>query len=184
MDEGWMPWLRCGIAHDWMVEFKDLSLPSLPGIEQYSYRNPAGPAVAKAYGLAEKSGFKGMRILIPKKLSTQFLMEAEHAQTSNQFMNQNNPRLSHKQWPQAEFSSRAKCWSARLLRRIPWPRTVARHESKIFDIPWWWLLDEHPPAECIIQHHEWQAEITGNPKKGMEHFSETVRLLKNRPLEQ
>jgi hypothetical protein len=77
--EAWMPMIRGGICYDWVINFKDETLSDKLRKYQDSFRNPAGPAVAKAYLLAEKSGFKGMRILIPENLKLDFTMNAKHA---------------------------------------------------------------------------------------------------------
>ena len=70
----WLPFLRGGIVHDWMFEGLDISLPSLQN-QHDAFRNPIGPAIAKAYLLSEETGVEGMRLVATKDVRDRF--EAE-----------------------------------------------------------------------------------------------------------
>lgn len=73
-DDEWLPFLRGGIVHDWMFEGLDITLPALQK-RQDAFRNPIGPAVAKAYLLSEETRLGGMRLVVTKDVRDQF--EAE-----------------------------------------------------------------------------------------------------------
>jgi hypothetical protein len=73
-DDEWLPFLRGGIVYDWMFEGLDSTLPPLQNPTQ-AFRNPIGPAVAKAYILSEESGIEGMRLVTTKEVRDRF--EAE-----------------------------------------------------------------------------------------------------------
>lgn len=72
--DDWLPFLRGGIVFDWMFEGFDITLPSLQN-PQNAFRNPIGPAVAKAYLLSEETGIEGMRLVATKDVRDRF--EAE-----------------------------------------------------------------------------------------------------------
>ena len=67
----WQPFLRGGIVHDWMVETCDVTLPALQE-PRHAFRNPVGPAVAKAYELAEESNIQGMRLALSSEVAKHF----------------------------------------------------------------------------------------------------------------
>ncbi|HOX44524.1 MAG TPA: hypothetical protein PK668_13060 [Myxococcota bacterium] len=154
-DDRWMPWIRCGIAFDWMVEFKDLSVAGLLKDEKFAYRNPAGPAVANAYILSEKLGFKGMRILLPQQLYAEAWMSAKRSTTGNAFIDKANLLLGKKSWPES----------------------CDNHGELVYDIPWWWCIDDGLPPDRIIKRHEWQVGIAGKPEEARLHYDKTVELL-------
>lgn len=64
----WQPFLRGAIARDWIMEGLDITLPTTQG----AFRNPMGPAVAKAYVLAEESGIQGMRLALFSEVAQDF----------------------------------------------------------------------------------------------------------------
>ena len=70
----WLPFLRGGIVYDWMFEGLDITLPALQH-QHEAFRNPIGPAVAKAYLLSEETGIEGMRLVATKDVRDRF--EAE-----------------------------------------------------------------------------------------------------------
>jgi hypothetical protein len=57
----WLPFLRGGIAYDWMFEGFDPTAGHAGGPD--AFRNPIGPAVAKAYLVGETTGVEGMRLV-------------------------------------------------------------------------------------------------------------------------
>lgn len=67
----WQPFLRGGIVYDWMVETCDVTLPPLQN-PQHAFRNPVGPAVAKAYELAEETKIQGMRLAVSSEVAEHF----------------------------------------------------------------------------------------------------------------
>lgn len=70
----WLPFLRGGIVYDWMFEGLDITLPALQN-QQHAFRNPIGPAVAKAYLLSEETGLEGMRLVTTKEVHDRFVAE-------------------------------------------------------------------------------------------------------------
>jgi hypothetical protein len=70
----WLPFLRGGIAYDWMFEGLDITLPDLKD-QRDAFRNPIGPAVAKAYLLSEETGLEGMRLVSTKEVRDSFVAE-------------------------------------------------------------------------------------------------------------
>src|SRR5579863_8447696 len=70
-DNEWLPYLRGGIVYDWMFEGLDITLPALQN-QQHAFRNPIGPAVAKAYLLSEETGIEGMRLVVTKAVRDRF----------------------------------------------------------------------------------------------------------------
>lgn len=67
MQEEWTPMVRCGIAKGWSGDIQ--SLTGLLNLE-YAETTPVGPGVARAYWTAERSGVKGMRIIIAENVFT------------------------------------------------------------------------------------------------------------------
>lgn len=61
LKDEWTPMLRCGVAKGWSGDFQ-----ALTGLLNYEHAEttPVGPGVARAYWTAEKSGVKGMRVII------------------------------------------------------------------------------------------------------------------------
>lgn len=59
-EEEWTPLLRAGIVKDWTLRFKDIGAI----VNDTVGENPVGYGVARAYGVSEKSGLSGMRIII------------------------------------------------------------------------------------------------------------------------
>ena len=70
----WTPFLRAGIVYDWLFEGHDITLPVLHNPAD-AFRNPIGPAVAKAYLLGEKTSMEGMRIGITAAVRDHFEQE-------------------------------------------------------------------------------------------------------------
>ena len=99
--DSWLPWLRAGIGHDWVVEFKDSTISGLVGDYKVAFRNPAGPAIAEAFNLSEKSHFKGMRILVPEQVKTQFWMDAKYATGKKNTVQAYLKVLSRAAWPES-----------------------------------------------------------------------------------
>jgi hypothetical protein len=65
--DNWVPFIRSGIVHGWVVNFRDTSMNQSHGTELF--RNPVGPAVADAYVLTECTGrLSGMRCFMERKL--------------------------------------------------------------------------------------------------------------------
>ena len=155
LPDRWMPWIRGGVGSGWLVDMLDTTLSSKVAKSQHAYNNPAGPAVARAYHLAEKSGLKGMRLLIPEDLMTQAWMEMSHASYPNDLP------LKH---------------ARVLLTKSPWPSARKDSNGEIFDVPWWWLLDDGLARWRVLRAHEWQAVGPGR-----DHYEETDRLLQIDP---
>jgi hypothetical protein len=57
----WLPFLRGGITYDWMFEGFDPTAGHAGDPD--AFRNPIGPAVAKAYLVGETTGVEGMRLV-------------------------------------------------------------------------------------------------------------------------
>ncbi len=70
----WTPFLRAGIVHDWFFDGHDITLPGLQNPAD-AFRNPIGPAVAKAYLLGEQTRMEGMRIGVTTAVRDQFEQE-------------------------------------------------------------------------------------------------------------
>ena len=65
--DSWVPFIRAGIAHGWVVNFRDVTMNQLQG--RGVFRNPVGPAVADAYVLTECTGkLPGMRCFMERRL--------------------------------------------------------------------------------------------------------------------
>lgn len=65
--DSWVPFIRAGIAHGWVVSFRDVTMKPLPDFGEF--RNPVGPAVAGAYLLTECTGrLPGMRCFFERSL--------------------------------------------------------------------------------------------------------------------
>jgi len=161
----WMPWLRSGVSHNWVVEMKDSSISDIISSKKYVFRNPAGPALAEAYYLSEKSNYKGMRILVPKYIMKDYIIEVK-----------TGSRLSHSVTNFAEY-----------LVRDEWPHAgksdICGSSYDIYDLPWWWTLNSgYGPDPTVFKSHEWQVDRTGISNARV-HYDKTVELLAIKPIQ-
>jgi hypothetical protein len=70
----WLPFLRGGIVHDWMLEGLNITLPELHDPAD-RFCNPIGPAVANAYLLSEATDLEGMRLATTQFVRDRFVEE-------------------------------------------------------------------------------------------------------------
>lgn len=151
----WMPWLRAGIGAGWMVSMVDTTLSQVVSKPEHAFNNPAGPAVAHAYQLANDSKFKGMRLLIPRDLKEQVWPELKYV----------------------DFASPSMTHNARLLTGIAWPSTgVTTGRGEIHDVPWWLLIEQIAPRDRVMRAHAWQAR---NSPAAQAHYDASMRLLQS-----
>lgn len=153
-NDKWLPWLRGAGGSGWLVDMRDPALNDKAKDPQFEFRNPVGPALARAYLLAEKSGMKGFRLFVDEHLRNQV-----HT-------------------PKWEVSSDADLERIKnLLCDRAWPKAGTVAGKDVFDVPWWRLNDSGMNIADILERHKWQASRFGDPAQGMAQFDATFPLI-------
>lgn len=155
--DDWMPWLRGGIGFGWGVDVKDSTVKGLAKNHVETFRNPAGPGPAEAYVLAEESGLKGSRVLVPESVKDQVFGSARGV-SSTGALRTTAEQLCQQPWPSAGQVD------------LPSGRT------EVFDLPWWRTLGGGcSEALRAYGNHAWQVE--GAPASAQAHLAATREVL-------
>jgi hypothetical protein len=150
--ETWVPWLRCGFGHGWILAVHDPTAARLAGEARGAFRNPAGPALLDAFRLSDSKASPGMRILMPRSMFDALRL------------------------PRATPLNSTMTFILDTMTAAPDPAVVAETQGAIVDLPWWRLVDEPATRIAVWREHEWQAGY-GNLARACIHYETTLELL-------
>ena len=146
----WVPWLRCGIGHGWIMPVFDPSVRGSSTSHTAAFRNPVGPGLVDAVKLENSRDRPGMRILVPRAIYEQYKNTI--------------PRDDVTEWLGASD----------LLG--DWLR--AEGSEDILDLPWWRAVgDPTAVSAAVWKEHEWQRTAVGDEEKVLRHYRRTLELI-------